>query len=649
VPALDGLRAAAVIAVLLFHAGYLQGGFLGVDLFFALSGFLITSLLIRDATTGQSDLIAFWGRRFRRLLPAVFTMIFLVALWSLVFGSAADLDGVKNDGPWAVLYLANWHFIADSTGYWASFAQPAMFDHLWSLAIEEQFYVVWPVVVGGIWAWSKRPQGTLLILSVIGCVASLIAMVLLYGGGDPTRVYMGTDTRAASLLVGAVAATAPVQARVKRIAERVGARLDLLIVAIGSAVLWSWFAIDGASSASLYRGGLLVHSIACATLVVLAVHTVDGRTVRMLSWGPLTRIGLLSYGLYLWHWPLFVILSPDRTGLDGPLLATVRIAASFVAAYVSYRFVEDPLRHRARWMRGRLGVVVMGLSVAGLLAFLVALPQPTSEIARFDASTVTRTTSPATSPRATAAPPAAAPDDEPGVVETTAVATTVPEPRRMIDSAIWAGDSIAFELEPPVIAALEQAGVPVTPGSFYGVRLMGPDQNIRLVSQLAGRLESSSADTVLMVMSPWDSDVADEEYAGGLRELADMLPPTGQLIVITAPPLGNEDDNRELARLAAVATEVAAGSGGRIAFVDTAPIWPTPAVRDADGDGVPERKADLAHICPAGGAQFAAWLVDVLAERFDGVAPVDPAAWAGGPWVTDPRYDRPVGACAPIR
>ena len=122
-PALDGLRAAAVIAVLIFHGGYLQGGFLGVDLFFALSGFLITSLLIRDATNTAAPagivLGTFWGRRFRRLLPAVFTMIALVALWSWLFGSGADLAGVQDDGPWAVVYLANWHFIAESSGYWA--------------------------------------------------------------------------------------------------------------------------------------------------------------------------------------------------------------------------------------------------------------------------------------------------------------------------------------------------------------------------------------------------------------------------------------------------------------------------------------------------------------------------------------------------
>ena len=221
VAALDGLRAFAVVAVLLFHGGYLQGGFLGVDLFFALSGFLITSLLIRDAgTAGGVRLTAFWGRRFRRLLPAVLTLIVVVALWSWLFGSLADLAGVEGDGPWALFYGANWHFISQSGGYWESFTQPSMFDHLWSLAIEEQFYLLWPLAVVAIWRWSRRPVRTLAVVSGVAIALSFLAMVLLYDGGEPTRVYMGTDTRAPSLLVGALAATEPARRLARRVARR---------------------------------------------------------------------------------------------------------------------------------------------------------------------------------------------------------------------------------------------------------------------------------------------------------------------------------------------------------------------------------------------------------------------------------------------
>jgi peptidoglycan/LPS O-acetylase OafA/YrhL len=655
VPGLDGLRAAAVIAVLVFHAGYLQGGFLGVDLFFALSGFLITSLLIRDSDGGTANLMTFWGRRFRRLLPAVFVMIAVIATWSWWFGSAADLDGVKNDGPWAVVYMANWHFIADSTGYWASFAQPSMFDHLWSLAIEEQFYVLWPLAVAAIWAWSRRPQRTLVVVAIVGSVVSLVTMLVLYQGGDPTRVYMGTDTRAASLLVGALAATTPARALARRVVARLGDRIDLLIAAIGAGILWSWFAIDGASASALYRGGLLLHSLACATIVVLVATAPSGRSLSVLGWRPLAWIGVLSYGLYLWHWPLYVIMSPERMGIDGVGLAVIRIAASFVAAYVSYRIVEDPLRHRVRWVRGRPGVVVLVASVVGLLAYLFVLPEPETEIAAFDPTIVTVAPVGDAAPDGTVAPGETddvVVDDDAGesAGDTTVppVAAVPPAERRTISSAIWAGDSVAFDLAPAVDAALTDAGLTMGAGSYPGIRLLGPNDSLRLTSQLDDRIAAASADTVLIVVSTWDTDIDDEDYAAGLVELAALLPSDGQLIVVSSPPTGDDEVNVELDRLAAVAAEVAEGSGGHIVFLDAGDVWAEPAVLDANGDGAPERKRDLTHVCPAGAANFAAWLATTLDADFDGLDPVDPSQWAGGEWVSDPRYDEPVGACAPV-
>ena len=176
-------------------------------------------------TSGGVRLLAFWGRRFRRLLPAVFVLIAVVALGAWMFGSPADLDGVRRTGGWALAYMANWHFIDEANGYWASFDQPSMFDHLWSLAIEEQFYVVWPLVVLAVWKLSRRRyrQRNLLVVSLGGVVASFVAMLALYDPGtDPTRVYMGTDTRAASILVGAAMATAPARRLATRVSHRSG-------------------------------------------------------------------------------------------------------------------------------------------------------------------------------------------------------------------------------------------------------------------------------------------------------------------------------------------------------------------------------------------------------------------------------------------
>lgn len=672
-PALDGLRALAVIAVLLFHGGYLEGGFLGVDLFFALSGFLITSLLIRDAEGSGAggrpgiDLPAFWGRRFRRLLPAVLVMISVVAVWSWLFGSAADLEGVQRDGPWAVVYLANWHFISESGGYWASFAQPSMFDHLWSLAIEEQFYVLWPLVVLVIWTVTRRPQRTLLVLSVVGAVVSVAVMFAIYDGGDPTRVYMGTDTRASSLLVGALVATAPARQFVRRVVSALGRRLDLVLVALGGFVLWSWASIDGASAESLYRGGLFAHSLACAFLVVLVASGSGGVSLRALGWAPLAWIGTLSYGLYLWHWPVYVVLTSERTGLDGVALLAVRIAVSASIAYASFRLVEDPLRHRVSWVRGRQGAVVLVASIAGVLTLLWVLPRPEAEIAAFDptqvapsrdegsaptsavpgsAPSASETTAPgATAPGATA-PAVTAPPVAPGTAPA-GTPTTVSPVTGSIASALWVGDSVAFDIWPAFDAAMGAAGVRVDGGAaFPGLRLAGGDDEVRFVSLVPDRLAANDADTVLMQISSWDADVPDDDYAAALRELAGEAG-EARLIVVSSPPVGDEGLQADLDRLASTAASVAAGDE-RISFLDAGAVWAEPPVLDANGDGAPERKRDLVHVCPAGAANFAAWLTVELAEAYSGIEPVAPAVWAGEAWVTDPRFDDPAGACAPV-
>ncbi len=667
VPALDGLRAFAVVAVLLFHGGYLEGGFLGVDLFFALSGFLITSLLIRDAGGGGIGLTTFWGRRFRRLLPAAFTMIAVVALWALLFGSAADLDGVRSDGPWAVLYMANWHLIADSGGYWASFTQPSMFDHLWSLAIEEQFYVVWPLAVLVVWRLATRPHVALAVLCVVGALASFVAMLALADGGDPTRVYMGTDTRAASLLVGALAASDPIRNAVRRLVAWLGRRFDIVVGVLGAGIVASWVLIDGASSDELYRGGLLAHSTACAVLVVLvaSVPTVTWST-KLLGLRPLVWIGMLSYGLYLWHWPIYVVVTPERMGFDGIGLLAIRIGLSFAAAMLSYRLVENPIRFRAAWARGRRGVAVLVAAVVGLLAFLLLLPEPETEIARFDPSSVVVGADPdlavadpepsvvggavpATDAPAISAPVSAPVDSEPAADPTTA-ATSVPVPRPTITDVLWAGDSVAFDMGPGVEAGLADAGLGIdTSGAYYGTAVTKDDEALRLAAILPQKLAIQPADTVVMLISTWDTLADSDTYRAALVELTDALERAGveRMIIVSSPPVAAADTDAELDRLSAVAAELAADDE-RIWFIDGAGAWADPPVLDANGDGAPERKRDLIHVCPAGAASFGAWLATELGTAFDGLAPVDPARWAGGPWTTDPRYDVPVGSCAPV-
>jgi peptidoglycan/LPS O-acetylase OafA/YrhL/lysophospholipase L1-like esterase len=674
VAGLDGLRALAVVAVLLFHAGHLQGGFLGVDLFFALSGFLITSLLLRDAHDDGIRLTAFWGRRFRRLLPAVFVMIVVVAAWAWAFGEPSDLDGVRRDGLWALAYVANWHFISETTGYWASFAQPSVFDHLWSLAVEEQFYVVWPLIVLAVWTWSKRPDRDLVLVAGGLVAASFVAMTVLYEpGADPTRVYMGTDTRAASILVGAVLATAPARHVASRAAHRLGRRLDILIAVLAAGVVWSWFAVDGASSDALYRGGLLLHSATCAVIVLAVVTAPACRAAGALGWAPLLWIGTRSYALYLWHWPLYVILDAERTGLDDPWLTVVRLAAAAAFAEASYRMVEFPVRNRATWARGRRAIPALAVAVAVVAGVLLVLPRPEREIAAFDPSAVDvdvagpaggvdqpAPPSPSVATRSTVSTTAASGSPKQtkattttGAVTTTttpavAPVTTVAPPRPAIGRVLWTGDSIAYDLAPAITAALTDAGLAVENTAYPGVRLVGAG-DLSLLTRLPDELAVMQPDLVVFQISVWDARAGGDELTAALAELHAQVRATGAYIVfVPAPPTIDVPTDALLRDVTARAAQLAADDPAGTWLLDPAGVWSPSFLADLDGDGVPERKNDGVHVCPSGAARFALWLTAELAARFDGIAPTPPEQWAAGDWVVDERYDQPVGACAPL-
>jgi peptidoglycan/LPS O-acetylase OafA/YrhL len=416
-PALDGLRGVAVIAVLLYHGGatWMRGGFLGVDLFFVLSGFLITTLLLAEwGRNGRIDLRAFWGRRARRLLPALALVLVGVAIYALAFAKAAQVERIRDDGLAAIGYVANWRFILSDQSYFEQFASPSPFRHMWSLAIEEQFYLLWPFLVYALLRW--RPQLRLVIrIFVGGALASALLMAVLFGAGsDPSRVYYGTDTRAQALLIGAALAAVLLRQRTRRrrhtssaawVRAGLGGSIVLLVMLIATKDSSEW----------MYRGGYLLAAIACALVISAAVQPRRNLVRSALSPAPLRAVGKVSYGLYLWHWPVYLTVTEARTGLDGTPLLVARIAVSAGFAAASYFLVEVPVRRGAWPQLARRALVVTPVTAAVLAAvfFLVPVVRSTDEIA-------------------VAAPPAT----------TTLPGTPVPVPARVL----VVGDSVAKTL-----------------------------------------------------------------------------------------------------------------------------------------------------------------------------------------------------------
>jgi peptidoglycan/LPS O-acetylase OafA/YrhL len=361
---LDGLRAVAVIAVVLYHADvpWLPGGFLGVDVFFVLSGFLITSLLLVELDrTGGLDFRTFYLRRARRLLPALFAVLAVSAVLvaTVAYDAAA---GFRRDLPGALFYVSNWVSIATDTSYFEFIGRPPMLKHLWSLAVEEQFYIFWPAIA--LLAHRARGARAVLWVAVAGALGSTLAMLIgsivgaMPGSADPSRLYFGTDTHLMGVSVGAALA---VVWRPGRTSPVLGRQARMVIAAAGTAalgLLLVMFMSFGEFSTLLYRGGFLLVALVSAVVVAAASH----RGVpfgRWLGVRPMRWVGERSYGIYLWHWPLFLVTRPGvDIPIDGVAALVVRLVLLLGVAELSYRYLEMPVRRGAvgrAWERLRDG------------------------------------------------------------------------------------------------------------------------------------------------------------------------------------------------------------------------------------------------------------------------------------------------------
>lgn len=344
-PGLDGVRAVAVIAIIIYHLNpqWLSGGFLGVDTFFVISGYLITSLLLTEYhNTGKIELMSFWLRRVKRLIPAVLFLVMGVIVLSLIF-MPTEIQKVRADSIAAIFYVSNWWYIMQNVDYFEQFAVQPL-KHLWSLAIEEQFYLVFPIVLLSLLSFIRRLKSIRIIFLIL-LVISMIAMMVLYVPNENVaRVYFGTDTRIQTLLMGVLLALVwpPFQLKAK-VNRQMRTMIDTAGV-VGLAILFICFKFVSETNSILYYGGFFLISMVTLLVIASSVHP-SGYFAKFLGNKVFTFIGSRSYSLYLWHYPIIVLIHHQFVqGQIPPLVYVVEILLMVLMAEFSYKFIEQPFR-----------------------------------------------------------------------------------------------------------------------------------------------------------------------------------------------------------------------------------------------------------------------------------------------------------------
>ncbi len=653
-PSLDGLRALSVVAVLLYHGGFswMHGGFFGVEVFFVVSGFLITSLLLEERErTGRVSFAGFWMRRARRLLPALFAVLFAVLLWVALLGTPEQVAQVRRDVPWAVLYVGNWGQILGDVPYFAG--EPPLLRHVWSLAVEEQWYLIWPLAFVGLMALRMAPaRRAALVVGV--AVASMVftwwlasgaptplgGPPALFDGVDRTNfMYLSTFTRAGGLLLGAAAAFVW---RPWRWRGAPAAPIGRLLDPLGAAIL----ALLGCISATavltetyVYQWLLPAVSLLSLAAVMIAVHPAATGYRRLASWDPLVAVGKRSYGLYLWSWPIFVVLGATEGSVWRFVAA---MAVTVLVAELSYRHLETPVRQGAisRWWQDRRPVALapaLGLSVlvVSLGAFYVSADRfdrfEGGESTAFDLTAATGGEQPVLADGATAAMAGegaaeGAPEaggavagvdgsSDPGAAPagSTVPPTTVPAAPTTADLAV-VGDSQANALVINLPTGIEAVFPSVTNGSLDGcsvwdsggVRSAVAFRNSFSICegwQEQWAEAASGNDVALVVIGAWDvfdvvdgdtvygfdTPAGDQRFAANLRSGVDAMLAEGADVALLEVPcmrpvdvdgagvraLPERGDDDRVAHLNETIRWVASQYGPRVQFVEGPDEWCT--------------------------------------------------------------------------
>jgi peptidoglycan/LPS O-acetylase OafA/YrhL len=606
VRALDGLRGIAIVGVLLFHGGHLVGGYLGVDLFFVLSGFLITSLLLAEwDQTHRISLGGFWARRARRLLPALALVLLGVAVYCVVFADPTELGRIRGDALATIAYVANWRAIYAGQSYFELFTSPSPLQHTWSLAIEEQFYLLWPLLFVGIAHFAKRrtPQAVLATALTLGA-ASAITMVLIHDPTNLNRAYYGTDTRAYALFAGiAIAGAVKIWGHAKDPLLRVGVEAAAIISIVVLAVMWT--RVD-AQTERLYVGGFAIAGAAAALVCLAIANPRRGPVAWLFSFPPLCWLGLISYGLYLWHWPVDIVLNPDRTGITGWPLFLLQTAVAITIATASYKLVELPIRRGTLELRRPLVLVP---AIASALVAIIVL------------TTLNATT-----------PPTASAD--------------VTRPLAHNDVAV-VGDSLANSLYPGV----QRAGVKANLWWSAGCRLIHGglpyhpdyDQSCPWESDFRQVISYYQPRRVVLFMGIWDMFVVQPKgsdaqltpgdpawnalfarqmrtalrllEAGGARVTVLTLPCTALMGTVSFKDVGSFDLRRVVAANRVIKQVVAQDPRAEVA--DTFARLCPGGRYSANVDGVATRK-DGVHLSDAGADLVGRWLATTFKLRTAG-------------------------------
>ena len=492
VGALDGLRAVSLIAVLLYHGGFgwAKGGFLGVSTFFTLSGFLITSLLlVENHQNGRISLRRFWSARARRLLPAALVALVLVSVFALFAATPTQITGLRGDLLSVFGIGTNWRLALSGRDYGAYLSTSSPVQHVWSLAVEEQFYLCLPLLVVLAARRSSRPQRRLALFAGLLGLASTTALVLsVPADGNTTFAYYATHTRAAELLAGVFLACTVHNLAQWRWRPYV---VPALGVAAAGALVFFWVWADQTSPA-LYRGGITAYTLASVGVIIAALQRGPVRT--MLEVPALQWLGRISYGAYLYHWPLFLWITADRIGVGGVPLFAVRVAMTIGVATLSAAVLEVPIRKRQLVPRMSLGPAC--LVAIGALVLMLAVPTQATDTgpSGVEVAIGQRVVAPDEPPETEATTTTSTPPTSDG---STTVTTSIP-PRDKMDRLLLVGDSITKQIA-PYFAERYPA---------VDVRWVGADGIGPLTAQ--GRI----ADLVQEAVASFDPDMVLFEFAG---------------------------------------------------------------------------------------------------------------------------------------